>query len=183
MRTVRFIAIRLRLIARRLRFGQAAAAFALTRAGLVQGELRLRLDAAGCEFRKPRLRCVNVKPRRDSVRFSFTRTGGPEGRDQRSSGPSPIELLQSEHLLASHNVHNIDPLALDAIEDPTGRHDQFPIRQVRYLKRYRTDSRKLSQLLNLGEYSADELLGGIGFIERNVIGNCLQVLQRGFGPN
>lgn len=68
------------------------------------------------------------------------------------------------------------------IEDPAGSLDQLPIPPLE-LSRLGPASGKMTELLDAPKDISDERLRGFGIVERDVIGNGVEIGERGVGPD
>jgi hypothetical protein len=80
-------------------------------------------------------------------------------------------------------MNGVDDLFLDAIENTARRHNQLAIRQATQLGWDGTHARKPLKRFDGSEYLLDQLTGRGGFLERNIIRNRLQILNRRVSPD
>src|SRR6266567_5218784 len=85
-------------------------------------------------------------------------------------------------------MNDVDDLFLDAIENTARRHNQLAIRQatqfswdgIQFLK---NETGKLLKQFDGSEHLLDQLTGRPGFLERNIIRNRFQILNRRISPD
>ena len=79
-------------------------------------------------------------------------------------------------------MNDVDDLFFKAIENSARRNNQLAIRQAPEFGWSRTHERKLLKALNGSKDLLDQFMSSLGFVQRNIISNRIQFLNRRFRP-
>jgi len=80
-------------------------------------------------------------------------------------------------------MNDVDALFFEAIENSAGRNNQLAIRQAPGLGWSRTQERKFLKAFNGSKDLLGQWMSRLGFVQRNIIGNRIQFLNRRFRPD
>ena len=94
-----------------------------------------------------------------------------------------VEIVHSKQSFAPHDVNDENRFGLDAIEDSQWRNDQVPIDRSFEVFGMGAELREFEQSFGVFENLSDEISSGLRLIQRNVIGDSIEVLKSRFGPD
>ncbi len=80
-------------------------------------------------------------------------------------------------------MNDVNDLFLDTIENTTGRNNQLAIRQAAQFGWNGAHLGKFLKHSNGSEYLLDQFMSGRRFVQRNIICNRIQILNRRISPD
>jgi hypothetical protein len=95
---------------------------------------------------------------------------------------SRFEVRQIKKAFGSHHVYDENLLSLYSMEDPQGAHNEVTVSRIRKIVRDRTHLGKRLQQLGLPEDCLNQAAGRRVIIERDMVGDLLEILKRRLGP-
>ena len=80
-------------------------------------------------------------------------------------------------------MNDVDDLLISAIENTAGRNNQLAIRQATEFRGDRAHLRESPKPSHGSEHPLDQPLSGLRFVQRYIICDRIQLLNRRIGPN
>lgn len=86
-------------------------------------------------------------------------------------------------LLAAHRVQDMDRLTVIPVENAHGRRHQLTISRSLQFRWKGTHLRVSGEISDVFEDVVDKTPGGIGMFQRDIVGDGVEILERGYRPD
>lgn len=116
--------------------------------------------------------------------IDYRSTIGPELRSFPSCVPGALRhYTWAESAFAPHHAEDDDFVAVVSVEDAARGFDQLAVAPAAEFTRFGAAIGVIAELFDVPEDSLDELAGGRVIIERDVVGDGVEVVEGGLSPD